>query len=110
MRYGTQDNGPEPVAAPGSPDRPSSPRTNDEATPVQAGGGDWRQHVRDFYERNFGLFLVFSAQTFGSVVRPGIAAIYAASLLRCPFYTSTHTYSFSMGTAAANLLMADSLP
>ncbi|KAI0441801.1 DUF6-domain-containing protein [Xylaria telfairii] len=68
MRYGTQDNGPKPVAAPDSPDRPTSPRANDEATPVQADGGNWRQHMRDFYERNFGLFLVFSAQTFGSVM------------------------------------------
>lgn len=29
----------------------------------------FRAHLHEFYERNFGLFLVFSAQTFGSVVR-----------------------------------------
>lgn len=28
----------------------------------------WLKHLREFYERNFGLFLVFSAQTFGSVM------------------------------------------
>ncbi|KAI0190776.1 hypothetical protein EV127DRAFT_430029 [Xylaria flabelliformis] len=63
----TQDNGPEPVAAAGSADRPTS---DDEATPIQEGAGErpWRQHVRSFYERNFGLFLVFSAQTFGSLM------------------------------------------
>ncbi|KAI0453969.1 DUF6-domain-containing protein [Xylaria acuta] len=68
MRYGTQDNGPEPVAASGSADRPTPPRTGDEATPIQEGGRNWREHTREFHERNFGLFLVFSAQTFGSVM------------------------------------------
>ncbi|KAI0864666.1 hypothetical protein F4860DRAFT_463049 [Xylaria cubensis] len=63
----TQDNGREPVAAAGSADRPTS---DDEATPIQEGAGErpWRRHVRSFYERNFGLFLVFSAQTFGSLM------------------------------------------
>lgn len=28
----------------------------------------WRDGLRSFYERNFGLFLVFLAQSFGSVV------------------------------------------
>jgi len=28
----------------------------------------WRGGLRSFYERNFGLFLVFVAQSFGSVV------------------------------------------
>jgi len=69
MGYRTQDNEPEPVAASDSADRPTSPHNDEEATPIQVGGRHWRQHVRDFYERNFGLFLVFSAQTFGSVVR-----------------------------------------
>ncbi|RYC56515.1 hypothetical protein CHU98_g9700 [Xylaria longipes] len=68
MGYRTQDNEPEPVAASDSADRPTSPHNDEEATPIQVGGRHWRQHVRDFYERNFGLFLVFSAQTFGSVM------------------------------------------
>ncbi|KAI0550906.1 DUF6-domain-containing protein [Xylaria curta] len=66
MKRATQDDGPEPVAASGSANHPTS---DDEATPIEEGGErSWRQHVRTFYERNFGLFLVFSAQTFGSVM------------------------------------------
>ncbi|KAI0467248.1 hypothetical protein F4859DRAFT_518199 [Xylaria cf. heliscus] len=68
MRYKAPDNGPRPVAASGSADRPTSPPTDEGATPIQESERNWWQHVREFCERNFGLFLVFSAQSFGSVM------------------------------------------
>jgi len=37
-----------------------------EAEPVQS---TWKQNLKHFFHRNFGLFLVFMAQTCGSVVR-----------------------------------------
>ncbi|TGJ80252.1 hypothetical protein E0Z10_g8524 [Xylaria hypoxylon] len=75
MGDGTQDNGRmsshgagrhDPVASPDvtsdGPDEQATP------TPTMRESGSFRGHVNEFYERNFGLFLVFSAQTFGSVM------------------------------------------
>ncbi|KAI1130185.1 DUF6-domain-containing protein [Nemania abortiva] len=79
MGSGTQDNGgkgePEArrhgaAAASSSDAAPPVLRADgtdgDEMSPSAAGG--FRRHLYGFYERNFGLFLVFSAQTFGSVM------------------------------------------
>ncbi|KAI1190412.1 DUF6-domain-containing protein [Nemania serpens] len=82
MRHGTQHNGREgsPTAEPhehtasssladAPPPTTSTDGTNEEDTTAagQESKG-WRSHLRDFYDRNLGLFLVFSAQTFGSVM------------------------------------------
>ncbi|KAI0969112.1 hypothetical protein F4678DRAFT_441000 [Xylaria arbuscula] len=80
MGYGTQDNrregspgaeGLDPVASPSSPSAspPANSSNGADAGPGAVGdcGRYWR-HVHEFYERNFGLFLVFSAQSFGSVM------------------------------------------
>ncbi|GAW17883.1 hypothetical protein ANO14919_073500 [Xylariales sp. No.14919] len=78
MGYGTQDDGRvgspgaerhDPVASPipTSPPAGASDGPDGEATPARGGGRVWG-HLNEFYERNFGLFLVFSAQTFGSVM------------------------------------------
>ncbi|KAI1428919.1 hypothetical protein F5Y12DRAFT_728776 [Xylaria sp. FL1777] len=81
MGYGTQVTGHEgspgaerhnPVASPSSPHPAlppamSSDGTDEEASSVRQGGRFWR-HVFGFYDRNIGLFLVFLAQTFGSVM------------------------------------------
>ncbi|GAP89830.1 putative transport protein [Rosellinia necatrix] len=84
MSYGTKDNGrggspvAEPVASSSTADGPASPPTASpptESTDSTDGEGaprhwteKFRQNLHGFYERNFGLFLVFSAQTFGSVM------------------------------------------
>ncbi|KAI0399103.1 DUF6-domain-containing protein [Xylaria palmicola] len=83
MGYGTQvDDGrggsPRGAEPSGSAYRPASPPPDavpsdagaaaaEEAASMRGGGG-YRERVREFYERNLGLFLVFSAQTFGSVM------------------------------------------
>lgn len=76
MSYGTQNQpvGEEPANASSSNSaaRPASPSTHqmptdEEVTPMQGRRRYW-QPMHDFYDRNFGLFLVFAAQTFGSVV------------------------------------------
>ncbi|KAI0424322.1 hypothetical protein F5Y09DRAFT_347835 [Xylaria sp. FL1042] len=76
MGYGRDGSpgteGHNPVAPPSSPNLASPPTNNvdgagEEATSVIEGDRYWR-HVHEFYERNIGLFLVFSAQTFGSVM------------------------------------------
>jgi hypothetical protein len=76
MGYGTQNQaaGEEPANASSSNSAavPASSSTHqmpmdEEVALVQGRRGYW-QPMRDFYDRNFGLFLVFSAQTFGSVV------------------------------------------
>lgn len=36
---------------------------------IQNHNPGWKESLKGFYERNFGLFLVFLAQTCGSVVR-----------------------------------------
>lgn len=94
MRHGTQHNGREgsPTAEPhehtasssladAPPPTTSTDGTNEEDTTAagQESKG-WRSHLRDFYDRNLGLFLVFSAQTFGSVVRLVLST-------DCPAYT-----------------------
>ncbi|KAI1349272.1 hypothetical protein F5Y01DRAFT_290004 [Xylaria sp. FL0043] len=61
-----------PATSPTSPNLASPPANSangagEEAPSVRA-GGRYGRHVHEFYERNFGLFLVFSAQTFGSVM------------------------------------------
>jgi hypothetical protein len=85
MGYGTQEDRPNgspeldrhgPSTSSNSANRPASPPVvpaangTDETGSLQGSRCSryWRQ-MRDFYERNFGLFLVFAAQTFGSVVR-----------------------------------------
>ncbi|KAJ8121154.1 hypothetical protein O1611_g10176 [Lasiodiplodia mahajangana] len=83
MGYGTRDNGSkgepgaqghEPAAsssssstAAASPPALRADSTDEGVAPVSKASG-YRQHLHEFYERNFGLFLVFSAQTFGSVM------------------------------------------
>ncbi|KAI0098827.1 DUF6-domain-containing protein [Nemania sp. FL0031] len=80
MGYGTQDNGSEggPGARRHEPTTSSSSTTavsppvlradsTDDVAPSSKAGG-YLQNPHEFYERNFGLFLVFSAQTFGSVM------------------------------------------
>ena len=61
-------------AASSSSSNPTSPPTGrlDGAEEEAHSARNERSHkslVREFYERNIGLFFVFSAQTFGSVVR-----------------------------------------
>ncbi|KAF2971968.1 hypothetical protein GQX73_g1558 [Xylaria multiplex] len=78
MGYGTHDDGrvgspgaerDDPVAPPiaASPPIITADGSPDEETPTREGSG-LRGHLNEFYERNFGLLLVFSAQTFGSVM------------------------------------------
>ncbi|KAI8627550.1 DUF6-domain-containing protein [Xylariaceae sp. FL1651] len=82
MSYGTQANereasrGAERDEVGSSPSDSADGPASSPATPTNETDGPaparwssrFRQHVRVFYERNFGLFLVFSAQTFGSVM------------------------------------------
>ncbi|KAK5625541.1 hypothetical protein RRF57_001258 [Xylaria bambusicola] len=78
MSYGTQTGGREGLSGPeghnpvASSSRMAPPAVHpdgadDEVTSAQE-RGSYMGHAREFYERNFGLFLVFSAQTFGSVM------------------------------------------
>ncbi|KAI0517696.1 hypothetical protein F5B22DRAFT_94884 [Xylaria bambusicola] len=75
MSYGTQAGGHKGLSG---PDR-HNPVTSMSPPAVHPDGGDgdltsaqecrsYMRCAREFYERNFGLFLVFSAQTFGSVM------------------------------------------
>ncbi|KAI1164999.1 DUF6-domain-containing protein [Nemania serpens] len=84
MGYGTQHNSRkgspalatephEHLASSSSADAPppttSTDGTNEEdTTTADRENEGWRRHLHEFYERNLGLFLVFSAQTFGSVM------------------------------------------
>ncbi|KAI1820509.1 hypothetical protein F4861DRAFT_522654 [Xylaria intraflava] len=81
MNYGTHENGNqgspvsgrEPDASPNRADRTTTLPSvtpngiGEETTPARRGGG-CRAAIHEFYERNLGLFLVFAAQTFGSVM------------------------------------------
>ncbi|KAI1809160.1 DUF6-domain-containing protein [Poronia punctata] len=81
ITYGTQtdvkclvqDRGEESSASTSSylvaqPASPTAERTAMGGTALTDGGGKYRRYILSFYKRNFGLFLVFTAQTFGSVM------------------------------------------
>ncbi|KAI1117800.1 DUF6-domain-containing protein [Nemania sp. NC0429] len=56
------------AADPPPPTAPTDGTDEEVTTAADRENEGWRRHLYEFYERNFGLFLVFAAQTFGSVM------------------------------------------
>lgn len=113
MGYGTQHNSRkgspalatephEHLASSSSADAPppttSTDGTNEEdTTTADRENEGWRRHLHEFYERNLGLFLVFSAQTFGSVVR---LVLLTARASYTPLNSNYHDRIFTWNAAA----------
>lgn len=84
------DSGPGPEA--GGPEPPSPRDAENEEGGDEEGGEErgqqrWRNRawgdLKGFYQRNIGLFFVFLAQTFGSIVRLLLLSSLLACLLAC---------------------------
>ncbi|KAI1438178.1 DUF6-domain-containing protein [Xylaria sp. CBS 124048] len=105
MSYGTQASG-----RTGSPEyRPISSLSSSSPVTVN-GNGEGARHrngcwelMHEFYERNFGLFLVFAAQTFGSVMNTA-AKLLTAKDSPHPFHALHIIFVRMLATAIIGML------